>query len=194
MYYLIFHFYFYRHSGLPSNIINKVKMYKCDGKPSIKQAETVDDLKENVFPMISTLGPFLHSDTLLISKIIRIGKSIMSSTPVGDVKYELLSILDEAILPSLSLIEGNCGLADELWQFLCLFPYTARYRLYYNWKADPAIPIMIRTRSVNMRRIKYIMKRLSKENVKYSGRQIGKLSHSNPSFLFEYVNFNYLSC
>ncbi|XP_015792338.1 THO complex subunit 2 [Tetranychus urticae] len=179
---------YHSHSGLPSNIINKVKMYKCDGKPSIKQAETVEELKENVFPMISTLGPFLHSDTLLISKIIRIGKSIMSTTPVGDVKYELLSILDEAILPSLSLIEGNCGLADELWQFLCLFPYTARYRLYFNWKAEPSIPIMIRTRSVNMRRIKYIMKRLSKENVKYSGRQIGKLSHSNPSFLFEYMS------
>lgn len=35
---------------------------------------------------------------------------------------------------------------------------------------------------------KYIMKRLAKENVKPLGRQIGKLSHSNPGALFEYVS------
>merc|ERR1719457_282937 len=31
------------------------------------------------------------------------------------------------------------------------------------------------------------MKRLTKENVKPSGRQIGKLSHSNPTILFDYI-------
>lgn len=31
------------------------------------------------------------------------------------------------------------------------------------------------------------LRRLSKENVKPSGRQIGKLSHSNPCFLFDYI-------
>lgn len=31
-------------------------------------------------------------------------------------------------------------------------------------------------------------RRLTKENVKPSGRQIGKLSHSNPTILFDYVS------
>lgn len=31
-------------------------------------------------------------------------------------------------------------------------------------------------------------RRLTKENVKQSGRQIGKLSHSNPTILFDYVS------
>lgn len=137
--------------------------------------------------MILALGPFCYTDTLLISKIIRIGKSLMSSSSSEQLKYELLTILDEVILTSVSLIESNCGLADELWQFLKCFPYSARYRLYANWKKEPTIPIMIKTRALTMKRIKYIMKRLSKENVKFSGRQIGKLSHSNPSFLFEYI-------
>ncbi len=35
---------------------------------------------------------------------------------------------------------------------------------------------------------KYIMKRLTKENVKQMGRQIGKLSHANPGVLFDYVS------
>lgn len=32
------------------------------------------------------------------------------------------------------------------------------------------------------------LRRLTKENVKPSGRQIGKLSHSNPTILFDYVS------
>lgn len=37
--------------------------------------------------------------------------------------------------------------------------------------------------------MKYLLfyRRLTKENVKPSGRQIGKLSHSNPTILFDYV-------
>lgn len=33
-------------------------------------------------------------------------------------------------------------------------------------------------------------RRLAKENVKQLGRQIGKLSHTNPTILFEYVSFS----
>ena len=36
-----------------------------------------------------------------------------------------------------------------------------------------------------------LLRRLSKENVKPSGRQLGKLSHSNPGVLFEYVSLLY---
>lgn len=37
-------------------------------------------------------------------------------------------------------------------------------------------------------------RRLTKENVKPSGRQIGKLSHSNPTILFDYVcSYMYLN-
>lgn len=35
-----------------------------------------------------------------------------------------------------------------------------------------------------------VFRRISKENVKPSGRQLGKLSHSNPGVLFEYVSVN----
>ncbi|RWS14898.1 THO complex subunit 2-like protein, partial [Dinothrombium tinctorium] len=177
-------------SGLPSAIMSKIKPIESHSLLngwSIKQAETVQDLKLIVFPMILVLGPFLYQDTLLVAKIIRVGKYLITSPNTDQIKYDLLTILDESILPSMSLINSNCGLSEELWQFMKNFSYGNRYRLYSNWKAEPQIALMIRTRSITMKRIKYIMKRLSKENVKLSGRQIGKLSHSNPSFLFEYI-------
>lgn len=36
--------------------------------------------------------------------------------------------------------------------------------------------------------VAFFPRRLTKENVKPSGRQIGKLSHSNPTILFDYVS------
>ena len=100
----------------------------------------------------------------------------------------MINILDEVILPGVSLTEGNCGLAEELWSLLKLFPYELRYRLYSGWKRTPSNSMLMKKRALDLKKIKYVMKRLSKENVKPTGRQIGKLSHSNPSFLFDNVS------
>lgn len=35
-------------------------------------------------------------------------------------------MLDEVLLPSMSLLPGNCCLSEELWSFLKLFPYELR--------------------------------------------------------------------
>lgn len=102
----------------------------------------------------------------------------------------MLNILDDGILPAVSLVESNCGLSEELWQLLKNLRYETRYRLYYGWKKDPTNSLLMRKRAGTLKKIKWIMKRLSKENIKLSGRQIGKLSHSNPSFLFDNVSTN----
>ncbi|XP_015751467.1 PREDICTED: THO complex subunit 2-like, partial [Acropora digitifera] len=63
------------------------------------------------------------------------------------------------------------------------------YRLYGQWKNESysSHPRMVLAKAATIKRAKYITKRLTKENVKPSGRQIGKLSHSNPGILFEYL-------
>lgn len=64
-----------------------------------------------------------------------------------------------------------------------------RYCLYARWKneAGERIPALIRVRGNSLQKIKHIMKRVSKENIKPQGRLIGKLSHAAPAFLFDYV-------
>ncbi|KAK7002519.1 THO complex subunit 2 [Biomphalaria glabrata] len=72
---------------------------------------------------------------------------------------------------------------------LSVYPYEIRYHLYGTWKNESFFlyPILISTRADCLDRAQYIMKRLSKETVKPSGRQLGKLSHSNPGIVFEYI-------
>lgn len=149
--------------------------------------------------MLVTLGSSLRYDSVLMYKIIRIGKAALqlcgvesshSAPPSSDsLYYDMLTLLDTTILPSLSYMDCNCSVAEEIWNVLKLYPYQIRYALYSRWKNDTysIYPELMRKRGDAEKQIKNIMKRVSKENIKPVGRLIGKLTHSSPGFLFDYI-------
>ncbi|CAL1526810.1 unnamed protein product [Lymnaea stagnalis] len=160
------------------------------------QAHTFQQLYHLAMPMLYYLGPYASKDPVLMVKIIRLTKTFMTKRHSGGIGpdddiayYGFLNAIEEVLLPSLSLLPSNCSMAEELWSLLRLYPYEIRYRLYGTWKNESYLsyPILIRARADCIDRAKYIMKRLSKETVKPSGRQLGKLSHNNPGIVFEYV-------
>ncbi|KAI0218636.1 THO complex subunit 2 [Lamellibrachia satsuma] len=186
-----------RSCGLPSAIIRKWSKSSLPDSRGLDQATTFSDLLKVAFPMLSHLGPHLSCDTLLMAKMLRLARAFMhlqkkqgSALKDGDDIFRgFLTLVDEVLLPSLSLLPCNCCISEEVWSFLRLLKYEHRYRLYGQWKNESHVvhPKLIRARAEVIDRAKYIMKRLAKENVKPLGRQIGKLSHSNPGVLFEYV-------
>ncbi|KAI8799110.1 THO complex subunit 2, partial [Biomphalaria glabrata] len=177
-------------SVLAKRRVKKVESCDCP------LAYTYHQLYHLAMPMLYYLGPYASRDPILMVKIMRLAKAFMSKRHSGGIGpedeiayYGFLNALEEVLLPSLSLLHGNCSMAEELWSLLKLYPYEIRYRLYGTWKNESYFlyPILIRTRADCLDRAKYIMKRLSKETVKPSGRQLGKLSHSNPGIVFEYI-------
>ena len=50
-------------------------------------------------------------------------------SPISDLN-SMMDIIDEFLLPSLSLAEMNSALSEELWTLLQGFSYEIRYRLY----------------------------------------------------------------
>ncbi|XP_052738245.1 THO complex subunit 2 isoform X1 [Bicyclus anynana] len=153
-----------------------------------KACRTFESMKETVIPAIVLLGSSLHHDAILMYKIIRILRTARSID--GDpLYYEAITVLDTAILPALTLMEGNCCMAEEVYTLLKLYPYQCRYCIYARWKNESGerIPALMRVRGNSLQRIKHIMKRVSKENIKPQGRLIGKLSHAAPAFLFDYM-------
>lgn len=137
------------------------------------------------------------------------GKSL-SSIEDNPLYYDIISILDVTIFPSLSYLDCNCCIAEEIWNLIKLYPYQIRsiclifktvskyitlntcffrYCLYARWKNDTysAYPDLMKKRGDAEKQIKNIMKRVSKENVKPVGRLIGKLTHCSPGYLFDYV-------
>ncbi|XP_069895884.1 THO complex subunit 2 isoform X5 [Dipodomys merriami] len=189
----------YRRVGVPKGAKGS-PVDALQNKRAPKQAESYEDLRRDVFNMFCYLGPHLSHDPILFAKVVRIGKSFMKEFQSEGTKQEdkdktevilscLLSITDQVLLPSLSLMDCNACMSEELWGMFKTFPYQHRYRLYGQWKNETynGHPLLVKVKAQTIDRAKYIMKRLTKENVKPSGRQIGKLSHSNPTILFDYI-------
>ncbi|XP_017205275.2 THO complex subunit 2 isoform X14 [Oryctolagus cuniculus] len=189
----------YRRVGVPKGAKGS-PVNALQNKRAPKQAESYEDLRRDVFNMFCYLGPHLSHDPILFAKVVRIGKSFMKEFQSDGSKQEdkektevilscLLSITDQVLLPSLSLMDCNACMSEELWGMFKTFPYQHRYRLYGQWKNETynSHPLLVKVKAQTIDRAKYIMKRLTKENVKPSGRQIGKLSHSNPTILFDYI-------
>jgi THO complex subunit 2 len=100
------------------------------------------DLTPHVFQMLSCVGPSLHSDPILLTKLLRLGRAFFKehggclgrstaqddppSQEIMDVFHGFLTALDEAILPSVSLLSCNCGISEELWSMLKQLPYERR--------------------------------------------------------------------
>ncbi|CAH1128850.1 unnamed protein product [Ceutorhynchus assimilis] len=154
------------------------------------QVTTFEDIKITVKPMLLTLGSSLHYDAVLLSKIIRLFKAALQEAGTSSPLYhDIVSILDITIFPSLSYLDCNCCISEEIWSLIKIYPYQIRYCLYSRWKNDTfsAYPELMRRRGDAEKKIKNIMKRVSKENIKPVGRLIGKLTHCSPGFLFDYV-------
>ncbi|XP_069749018.1 THO complex subunit 2 isoform X5 [Narcine bancroftii] len=189
----------YRRVGVPKGAKGTV-ILSLRNERAPKPVETFEDLRKEVFSMLCYLGPHLWHDPILFAKVVRIGKAFMKehssdgSKPDDKERTEslvscFLSIADQVLLPSLTLMDSNACMSEELWGMLKAFPYQYRYRLYGQWKNETynSHPLLVKVKAQTIDRAKYIMKRLTKENVKPSGRQIGKLSHSNPTILFDYI-------
>ncbi|VDN97902.1 unnamed protein product, partial [Rodentolepis nana] len=163
----------------------------------VQQATNFTSLAREVLPIVGYLGPYLSHDVVLMVKLCRtcsvyVADLMSKNGPLGIVYQSVFNMLDEAILPSLTMVSSNCCLAEEVWKLVKHFPYEHRYRLYGQWKhmGTQGEPAIIRKRAVVLLRTKALMKRLSKENVKQLGRHLGKLSHSNPGVLFDFMLHN----
>lgn len=198
-------FLYTKFSSLPEALAAKIPRANYPHIRFIKPVESVKQFIEETVPMIRLIGPYLYINTQVMVKLIRICKSLwpsrevnadVSSPPLLDerdvneatLRSAILDILDQCLLPAVTVIDSNAALSEELWLLLRLIPYESRYRLYYGWKQEPTVPLLMKIRASSLSKIKYIMKRLSKETWKQYGRQIGKLSHSNPVFLFQNVS------
>lgn len=176
-----------------SNVKNAVLTISLSDKAPPQVINFVN-LKDHVFPMCLALGPSLHHDPILLQKLIRLIRKIIEKSEESEenatgLYHEIISLIDNCILPSLSYLDCNCIVAEEIWSVIKIFPYNIRYALYSRWKNESYLshPKLIRKRGLAHKEMKDIMKKLCKENIKPVGRRIGKLTHSSPGFLFDYI-------
>lgn len=90
--------------------------------------------------MAVELGPSLYIDPVLMYKLIRMIRFILteekidfsniSQMPSDDecwICFDLITLIDAAILPALSYMDCNCCIAEEIWSVIKFFPYHYRF-------------------------------------------------------------------
>ncbi|XP_075247054.1 THO complex subunit 2-like isoform X3 [Convolutriloba macropyga] len=163
----------------------------------IKPATEYLDFHGVISDMLLTLGPSLSEDPFLYVKLARIATaSLKESSEKAEksgverkVMQAWLKIMDACMFPALSLMNSSCFYPELLWGAVQYLPYHDRYHLYYLWKSQvySADPLLILKKAEVTDRIKYLMKRLTKDTVKSIGRHIAKLAFCNPLVAFDHV-------
>lgn len=147
---------------------------------------TDDRFLTEFVPYLRMLGPYLSRNLTLFQRICRIGKKAMRTIQdSSQEKTAWLEVIRHVLLPALSMTSGNSGLVSEVWVILRQLPYTERFSIYGEWKYALYKRPELRVRQAEVEKeAKGILKRISSDNVKLSGRALAKASHANPTIFF----------
>ncbi|EPQ27722.1 uncharacterized protein PFL1_04859 [Pseudozyma flocculosa PF-1] len=164
-----------------------IRLLKVSISPAYDEISS-EDILECFVPLLKVLGVHLWRDAGLLQKLCRLTKvGLKLANQAGDEpkRDAWLDVLRYHLLPALSLSPSNLGLVGEVWMVVRTLPYQDRFGLYGQWKNDLyRIPELRAVQAETEKEAKGILKRISKDNVKLSGRNLAKASHSNPTVFF----------
>lgn len=192
-------------SLLPSKLIK--------GPESLCCSATLLDLSQVLArPLIVMVATgCISSSPVLYCKLCRLVRILLldhTTTTEGTQNVDKSTILKESIfnlfqsflIPSLSLFPSNPSINSELWSVLCLLPYQIRYVFYDFWR-KPGLekaalrgfqtvkkPLMqVQSEVTTAISTRYLLRRMSKDNIRDMGKQISKVSHNNPLVVFTLI-------
>lgn len=152
--------------------------------PLCTQAE---HLTSRFLPLMRLAGYRTYLATDLLQTLNYILEGIIESNAnVPNGRLHCTNMLREVVLPSISFSEHNPGTIADAWEVCCRLTFQERYALYGEWFND-FYKKNVETKLLKAhteREIKDIMRRVAKNDVRRSGRDLGKLAHSNPTIVF----------
>ncbi|CAJ0574694.1 unnamed protein product, partial [Mesorhabditis spiculigera] len=165
-------------------------------KPKSLILQEVSNVKEffALSEIVSILGPRLalrpkaYIKFLRVLKVLR-GEMVKSKEDRSEELSRIRALLEEVILPGMTLLDQNCGVAEEVWELLQNLPYQERFQLYGRWRGlyTKKYPEITLQKGKILGRTKYLLKRLSKETARQMGRSLSKLCYVYPFAVFDYL-------
>jgi len=92
----------------------------------------LEDLGKKVVPLLRYVGVHIYHDVVLYAKLCRVFVEFFLKH--SDQQKVIEEVLKISLLPGLTLIPTNPGIANELWELLKLLPYQSRFKQYSIWK------------------------------------------------------------
>lgn len=134
-----------------------------------------------LIPQLALLGVHIHKDVRFFQRVCRLVVSNFS-----DERWH--SVLRAQLLPAVSLTSANAAVLHDMWLILKQLPYTARFALYGEWEHRAYTRPELRFRRAETEReARGILRRVSTDNLRASGRSLAKAAHANPTVFFRVV-------
>ncbi|WFD41584.1 THO2 plays a role in transcriptional elongation [Malassezia psittaci] len=166
-----------------ANVQNRFVYFVPDWAKDIIQCEDAQAVIELALPFIAPVGAQIGQSLPFIQMLCRLTAAHWLKE-----RQAWLALVRTQLLPGISLAESNAALLHELWTILCQMPYTDRFQLYGEWKHRAYKKLDLKFRkSETEREARGILRRVSADNVRSSGRSLAKASHPNPTIFFAVV-------
>ncbi|OBZ83377.1 THO complex subunit 2 [Choanephora cucurbitarum] len=166
-----------------------VFFYK-DTRDGLDLCTEPEHLMTRFLPLARLAGYKTYLCTELVQKVMLIvGSLVERESEFPNSRTYCTNLLREFLLPSIAFSQGNPGTMASVWEILCRFTFQERYALYGEWHAD-FYKKTIETKLLKVRTersIREVMRCVNKNNVRPSGRDLGKLAHSNPTLVFHHM-------
>ena len=177
------------------------------GQLSKAPAGAIRDFAATIAPMMACLTYHVSSSPVLFTKLCRLLRAnvaaAMAALPPNAPEAALqaaihapLEIVSEHLLPALSVGSSNAFLSSQLWLVLQQVPFQQRFRVYDEWQAKGfgkealaigKAPIVAYAEAVALQSARSCLKRLTKDNAKAIGKQLGNVSHACPLVVYNQV-------
>lgn len=150
----------------------------------------------DVVTLMETFGRFLGvrigKDSGVFTRVCRIGRSVLQDPDcTEEYRKSWISLCRWLLVPAVSLTDGNQGVVNELWQLLECLSLETRYTLYGEWtttqvnlRANIELKAKVQETQKDTREV---LRKISKTNIKPSGRKLAKLATSNPVTVLQTV-------
>ena len=103
--------------------------------------------------------------------------------------FNFLFLQNRYLLPALTIFKCNPGVVTELWLVLQELDCKTRYFIYNELMTINQYSnlILIENFGISLKEINKWLKRLAKDKIKHNARTLGKLSHNNPTIVFNEI-------
>ncbi|KAI8376199.1 transcription factor/nuclear export subunit protein 2-domain-containing protein [Radiomyces spectabilis] len=163
-----------------------VFFYK-DWAQNLARCESFEHLTERFMPLMRLAGYKSYLAPDLYQKLVIIVQNMLErESDLPGAKVHCMTMLREFLLPCISFSGNNPGTMAAVWEILDLLTFQERCALYGEWATD-FYKKTIETKLLKARTerdVKSVMRRVSKNDVRQCGRDLGKLAHSNPTIVF----------
>lgn len=162
------------------------KFYWEEWVDNVPVCQTVDDVFLLCSTLLGLIGPECGRDTVLMTKLARIGKKSVIEDPSAQNTKRWIDLSATLLAPALTFTGQNPGVVNETWELLKRFDTATRYSIYANWfrSTKPAMRDAFKKVTDETKRL---LGRVAATNTRPMGRAMAKLAYACPGTVFEHT-------